>query len=317
MPDKSTSARPATDVEPGRPAATAAPTTAALVEAAKQGDPEPMMALQSTLGNAGVIELLSERREGGTLMPPPPPLLALLASCMEQSASSGSSAPTSTPGASGSAVTTHEANNRIAETISNAPAPYKAWNGTYSWDSKFALAIDTTAKTVTVVTRLYAPTATPQAQADWAKACESKWSGKRSLLVQRAGEPKPTPFAIAIDVQWVTDPKNAHYTIKMNKPGASSGGRAGHGGTTSMVEWGEKDTVDVTHEFGHMLGNPEDYFTTNGVDHTHGGKRMGFRDKGGGILNNPSEDPLAKHYETIRSEAAKALALPSSSVRIK
>ena len=83
-----------------------------------------------------------------------------------------------------------------------------------------------------------------------------------------------------------------------------------------MTGWGVKDKTDITHEFGHMLGNPEEYFTTNGVDHTNGGKRRGFRDKGGGVMNNPSEDPFTNHYEMIRKHAAKALKLTDAEVTL-
>ena len=62
-----------------------------------------------------------------------------------------------------------------------------------------------------------------------------------------------------------------HYPIDAQDPGAGGGGVEGLGGTTSMQGWGKNDTVDVTHEFGHMLGNPEEYFTTDGHDYTNGG----------------------------------------------
>jgi hypothetical protein len=85
----------------------------------------------------------------------------------------------------------------------------------------------------------------------------------------------------------------------------------GIGGTTSMTDWGTGDTTDVTHEFGHMLGNPEEYFTTNGVDYTNGGSRRGFRDQGGGIMNNPADVPFERHYDTIKQNAAEMLGVPA------
>jgi hypothetical protein len=75
------------------------------------------------------------------------------------------------------------------------------------------------------------------------------------------------------------------------------------GGTTSMTGWGTADTQDMTHEFGHMLGAPEEYFTTNGVNFmTPGG--TGFRDRGGGVMNNPAGPALARNFQVIREEAA-------------
>lgn len=38
----------------------------------------------------------------------------------------------------------------------------------------------------------------------------------------------------------------------------------GRGGTVSMTEWGTAGSQDVPHEFGHMLGNFDEYNTVNG-----------------------------------------------------
>ena len=72
-----------------------------------------------------------------------------------------------------------------------------------------------------------------------------------------------------------------------------------------MTGWGEADTTDVTHEFGHILGCAEEYFTTDGVDYSRGGRRAGFRDPGGGVMNNPAGQALARNFNTIRKEGAK------------
>ncbi len=65
-----------------------------------------------------------------------------------------------------------------------------------------------------------------------------------------------------------------------------------------------------------MLGNTEEYFTTNGVDYTYGGSRTGFRDPGGGVMNNPSENPEARHYELPRRNAATLLGVPEANCRV-
>ncbi len=74
-----------------------------------------------------------------------------------------------------------------------------------------------------------------------------------------------------------------------------------------MTGWGVDDTTDITHEFGHMLGCPEEYFTTDGTDYTAGGTKSGFRDAVGGIMNNPSNDPKPANYKLIRENAAAAM----------
>jgi hypothetical protein len=59
-----------------------------------------------------------------------------------------------------------------------------------------------------------------------------------------------------------------------------------------------------------MLGCPEEYFTTNGVDYTQGGRKQGFRDPGGGVMNNPAGPALARNFEFIRKQAAGLRGVP-------
>lgn len=125
-------------------------------------------------------------------------------------------------------------------------------------------------------------------------------------------------YELVVGVEWVERSRDADYRIRPHAPdGPTEDGRAGVGGTVSMMDWGTGDAIDVPHEFGHMLGNAEDYFTTNGVDHTHGGKDRGYRDAGGGIMNNPAEVPFARHYTTICQNAAEMLGAPASDCTIE
>jgi hypothetical protein len=207
---------------------------------------------------------------------------------------------------------THEVSERVTQTISNAPDPHGAWNGTFGWDSNFQLVIDPSAKTCTIVVRIHTG-ASDEVKAKWAAAIEGKWGGKYCLNVAPDKDGKgAASYRILCDLQWVDDAKDAHYEVTANTPGADEGGRAGLGGTTSMLGWGTEDEVDVTHEFGHMMGAVDDYFTTNGHDHTHGGTTDGFRDEGGGIMNAPNEDPFVEHYDLVRQHAAKALKVDAS-----
>lgn len=205
---------------------------------------------------------------------------------------------------------TQETSQRVSETISNAPAGSEAWNGTYSWDSNYQLYFNHDQNEIVVRLRLYS-TATAAEKQAWKTAVEGKWGDKFNLTATNTAGVAKT-YRLKMMVSWVDSASDAHYTIAANSPGTSEGGRAGLGGTTSMTGWGTADTVDVTHEVGHMLGAAEDYFTTNGVDHTHGGTVHGSRDTGGGIMNNPAEDPFARHYDSIRREAARALGLTES-----
>lgn len=210
---------------------------------------------------------------------------------------------------------TQETSKSVTETISNAPAGSEAWNGTYTWDSKYQLYFNHDQNEMVVRLRLYS-TGSASVRKSWKDAVEAKWGDKFSMEATNASGEKKT-YKIKMMVSWVDSASDAHYTVTANAPTADEGGRAGLGGTTSMTGWGTADTVDVTHEVGHMLGAPEDYFTTNGVDHTHGGARHGSRDTGGGIMNNPSEDPFAGHYDSIRREAARALGLNETQCVVK
>jgi len=207
-----------------------------------------------------------------------------------------------------------EVSQSVTETITNAPA-YPDWNNkTFTWTSRFGLFYNAFFGNLTIIMRLYS-TASATVRTAWEQAIESKWSNRYSLAVRDA-RGNVSCYPLLVDVQWVDDPSRAHYTITPNAPGATSGGRAGLGGTTGMTGWGIADTVDVTHEFGHMLGNTEEYFTTNGVDFTYGGTRTGFRDPGGGVMNNPAENPEPRHYELARRNAAALLGVPEANCTV-
>jgi hypothetical protein len=208
-----------------------------------------------------------------------------------------------------------EVNESITETISGAPAAYSAWNGTYTWDSLFRIELSAVTGQVTVIMKLYS-TASPAVRRAWERAIEAKWSNRMYLRVRVPGVTEgPCKFKIGVDLRWVNDPAKAHYTINPQGAGGTTGGRAGVGGTSSMQDWGRADTTDITHEFGHMLGNPEEYFTTNGTNYATGG-RAGFRDAGGGIMNNPAERVHRRHFNLIKEQVAKMLGLNSSRVSV-
>jgi hypothetical protein len=206
---------------------------------------------------------------------------------------------------------------RITETISNAPARYSDWNKEFSSWSRFAIALDDAAKTLTVIMRLYSA-ADPKVKTRWAAAVEKKWGGLFGLHVSGAAAGAAAEcFRINVDIQWVDSAGKAHYTIAPSASGSTSGGRAGLGGTTGITDWGIADTTDITHEFGHMLGNTDEYFTTNGIDFSHGDpKKKGFRDVGGGIMNNPSENPEPRHYESVRLHAATVLGIAETRCKV-
>jgi hypothetical protein len=219
-----------------------------------------------------------------------------------------------------------EVDRKIRETISHAPAAFAKWNGTFEWQAKWKLRLDLRAEIgqLEVVVRLHT-TADPEVMQGWQDAILDKWSNNFAFGVLR-DKPVDLPggghdefeelYPIRIRIEWVNDASKAHYTITPNAAGATEDGRAGVGGTTSMVGWGVADTQDITHEFGHMLGCPEEYFTTNGVDYSAGGTKQGFRDAGGAIMNNPAADPVARNFDVIREEAAKLRGVNLNKTRV-
>lgn len=222
----------------------------------------------------------------------------------------------------GSPYKVKDVDEKITETISHAPTKYARWNGTYEWRAKWRLRLDQRAEVggLDIVPRLCS-TASKTVKQAWEKAIVAKWSNKFAFCVLR-DKPIGTDvllemYPIRILIVWESDPKQADYVITPNAPGAKADGRAGLGGTTSMTGWGTADTVDIAHEFGHMLGCPEEYFTTNGVDFTQGGKLQGFRDPKGGVMNNPAGPVLARNFEFVRKQAAglRGIALNKTAIR--
>lgn len=209
-----------------------------------------------------------------------------------------------------------EVNESISETISNAPsAPtdYTAWNNTFGWRSKFTLTVERSTCKITATIKIKVTgTITAGQKSAWKSAIEAKWNNKVKLVCPDTICPGACTdgYVVAVEVLYVDS--GEHYSVRANTPGATEGGRSGLGGTTSMTGWGVNDTVDITHEFGHMLGAKEEYFTTDGVDYTEGGTKRGFRDPGAGIMNNPSGDPLPRNYDLIRQKAATVMGTGAS-----
>ena len=207
-----------------------------------------------------------------------------------------------------------ETNQSVTETISNAPAQYNDWNKSFTWSSKFQVVYDPGTERATIVSRLFS-TAAATIKQGWETAIEDRW-GKGQFEIEIWQDCLPKVVPVDVDVQWVTDAAKAHYTITANAPGTKLDGREGNGGTAGMTVWGETDRTDITHEYGHMLGNPEEYFTTNGTDYTHGGADQGFRDTGRGIMNNPSESPEPRHYAMVREAFISMMSLSPDIVRV-
>ena len=259
---------------------------------------DPILALQRSAGNRAVGRLMRQT-ESGTRR-----VLAR--------DGGGAAAPTVAP-APEPDFKVKDVDREITETISHAPESLRQWNGTYSWHAKWRLRLDLRAEIgkLEVIARLKSD-ASSAVKTAWENAIAAKWDNKFAFCVLRDQPITIKPgvvdryaemYPIRIVIAWVDNARDADYVVTANAADATEGGRAGEGGTTSMTGWGTADTQDMTHEFGHMLGSPEEYFTTNGVDYAPHGTR-GYRDEGAGVMNNPAGAALARNFDVIRQEAA-------------
>jgi hypothetical protein len=175
-----------------------------------------------------------------------------------------------------------EVDEQVTETISNAPPGQEAWNGTYAWRARFLLRIDQSTCRVRVTVRVRVTGTITAAQlSGWETAIQTAWSDIFKLCC--GGKCCAQGYRIVADIQFVTS--GEHQVVMA---GAS---------TVNMGLWGASDTADVDHEFGHMLGAPDEYFTVNGTDWGPG------RQPGAPIMNNPANPPVARNYELIRTRA--------------
>ncbi|HVL92731.1 MAG TPA: hypothetical protein VM264_05240 [Acidimicrobiales bacterium] len=176
-------------------------------------------------------------------------------------------------------VLEQEIDEQRTETISNAPPGSEAWNGTYGWRARFLVRVEEASCRVSVTIRIrLVGTITSGQRSAWESAIRDAWSGLFKVCANR----QPccvNGFPIHVAVQFVTS--GEHQVVNV---GTS---------TTNMGNWGATDTVDVSHEAGHMLGALDEYFTVNGVDYGLG------RQADGAIMNNPANPPAARHYDLI------------------
>jgi len=179
-------------------------------------------------------------------------------------------------------VRSQEFDQARTETISNAPPGSEAWNGTYGWRARFVLTLDEPNCRARVVIRVRLVGSITAAQRSaWESAIEAAWNSRFKLC--RRSCCCSDGLQIATDIQFVSS--GEHQVVNVGST------------TTNMGNWGASDTVDVSHEFGHMLGALDEYFTVNGVNWGAG------RQATGAIMNNPANPPAARHYDTVRQAA--------------
>jgi hypothetical protein len=190
-------------------------------------------------------------------------------------------------------VLSQEVDQPRTETISNAPPGAEAWNGTYGWRARFLLTVDEPGCTARVVVRVrLVGTITATQRSAWESAIEAAWNARFKLCCGCCCCINGSE--IVSDIQFISS--GEHQVVNIG------------GITTNMGNWGANDTVDISHEFGHMLGALDEYFTVNGVDFGPGYQPTGA------IMNNPENPPAGRHYDVVRAAAASLLGRNCSTV---
>jgi hypothetical protein len=114
----------------------------------------------------------------------------------------------------------------------------------YSWTARY----DQELRRINVRIRLNPDAGIPAAtiaalQTTWRNGIRNRWNNRFRC---HANNGQVTP--LLVDVQWVNN--NPHHTVRV-RPGPAG---------TNMTTWDTADTGAVAaHEFGHMLGNPDEY----------------------------------------------------------
>lgn len=186
-------------------------------------------------------------------------------------------------------VFTRNVDEARTEVMSDAPPGFEAWNGTYGWRARFRTVVDQSAcrVTVTIKVRLVGSITDAQKTA-WETAIEADWSNIFKLCCRCCC--CKNGYTIVANIEFVTSGEDQVVNVGNT--------------TTNMGNWGRNDTTAVSHEFGHMLGALDEYYT---VDGTPWG--MPFQ-TGAGIMNNPNEGPLARHYGLVDQAVEAALGTP-------
>lgn len=160
----------------------------------------------------------------------------------------------------------------------------------FEWRSKFD--VNVVESKIIVTIKILSSINADQFQSVWAKQVYDKWSNRFAIKVGDKSYP------IEVKLVQVGKLSDAHYEVeaKDGRSALHSDGR-GHFGTSSMTEWGQHDSMDVAHEVGHMLGNPDEYGKVKIGD---GDVRDYTKEPSKNIMGVTSENPIAKHYYLIK-----------------
>jgi hypothetical protein len=150
------------------------------------------------------------------------------------------------------------------------------------------------------------------------------WSTKANKCWGRAGvvwtRPDKTVLKYSLRFEFVIVDKIADAAAGVACVSTSGQARGVNPtGTIDAVRWGVEDTDPKTrgpicHEVGHLIGNPDEYFT---IEHDGQTKAWGAGYQAtGGIMNNPNNAPLIRNYKPLALELANAFGIPPAEAEI-
>jgi len=135
---------------------------------------------------------------------------------------------------------------------------------------------------------------------NWASRILERWGGGVFVVKDASGDDLDT-FDIDFKIDWVENPSQAAQVVFAVK----TTGNAPPDGTVNTMYWGVDDGgtkgAAIAHEFGHLIGNPDEYgsCTFNGKNNS--------RDKTSVMDNETAGQAKARHFFMVGAKAASGL----------
>jgi hypothetical protein len=209
----------------------------------------------------------------------------------------------------------------------------------FSWDVRLRLIERPTELAVRVAVKLAESSAIAgDYKARWKRQIASSWNGA-VLTIPGTGGAKARTLSVNFELEWkASSHTGPAYLVNVHqpppRPAEAEYHRVGTGqwqaterrvlvgnevGTPNMAHWGADDEAAIVHEFGHMLGCPDEYYTVsyNGMP-----VNPGIYDQTpfttDSIMNNtgPKGRILPRHYALIREQYELWQGLSPGSTRI-
>ncbi|MDT8854323.1 hypothetical protein RNZ50_04570 [Paracoccaceae bacterium Fryx2] len=152
---------------------------------------------------------------------------------------------------------------------------------------------------------------TEDVKLNWKSRIEERWSAAWFVAVDGTGDPLEQ-YKIEFDFTWVTDSTTADYTVVAVK---TSSPTSPADGTINTLYWGVDDGghtgAAIAHEFGHLIGNPDEYGTCTfkGRNATNNARSI--------MCDETNGTARPGHFWLIGKEIAALLNTPVDRARIR